>query len=103
MDSSAEFAFIMHCQDGSQRRFVEVGGGLYAHDLNNNNHHVTATPNLTQTVVERESEYTNREVKAAKTARELHRRLGYPSQRDFEKLLSDGYFTNSPVTVEDAR
>ena len=40
MDSSKDFAFVMHCADGSLRRFVEVGGGLYAHDLNNINRHV---------------------------------------------------------------
>ena len=103
MDSSKDFAIVMHCNDGSLRRFVEVGGGLYAHDMDNINHHVVVNTTLTQTVVERESQYTHREVKSAKAAQELHKRLGYPSQRDFETLLSDGYFTNSPVTVDDAR
>ena len=56
-----------------------------------------------QTVKELEAQYTNREVKLAGEARDLHRHLGYPSQRTIEALLTKGFYRNGSITVDDVR
>ena len=58
---------------------------------------------LTQTVAQLESQFTKREVKHAQAARDLQRRLGYPSLRTFSHLLESNYYPNCPVTTADVR
>ena len=58
---------------------------------------------LTQTVAHLESQFTKREVKQAQAARDLQRRLDYPSQRNLEHLLESNYYPNCPVTTADVR
>ena len=48
IDPDVEFSIRMHCHDGLLHRFVEVGGGLYAHDLDNANHKIITTPCLSK-------------------------------------------------------
>lgn len=56
-----------------------------------------------QTVQENESMFSRREIKAAKAARELSKRLGYPSSQDLQSMLRRGVINNSPVTAQDVQ
>ena len=52
------------------------------------------------TVSEKEAPFTKREVKAAQEARDLKRKLGYPSDKDLQVLVRSG-IKDSPVTEQD--
>ena len=56
---------------------------------------------LIQTVQEIEEGYSKRQIKDAKEERNLYAKVGYPSPRDFQKLISENMILNCPVTVED--
>ncbi|NBR23750.1 MAG: hypothetical protein EBU08_08270, partial [Micrococcales bacterium] len=56
---------------------------------------------LVQTVEQNELRYTKREVDAANAARELSKRLGYPSSKDLADLIRNGGILNCPVTIAD--
>ena len=53
------------------------------------------------TVSERESEFTKREVEAARMALRVHERLGFPSDIDIDRLFKSGSLINCPVTFSD--
>jgi hypothetical protein len=53
------------------------------------------------TVAKNEAKNTKREIAAAKEARELSRRLGYPSDKDLVKLMSTGAILNCPTKRAD--
>jgi len=57
---------------------------------------------LANTVSDRARKYTKRGIKKAEKAREIQRRLGYPSDADLAKLAGGGgAVTNVPVTAKD--
>lgn len=56
---------------------------------------------LVQTVDNIKQMYTTREVKAAELARQLFRRLGRPSSKEFRKMIRKGTLLNCPVTIQD--
>ena len=47
--------------------------------------------------------YTPRQVKRAKIAREQMSVLGFPTQKDHERYIENNLIHNSPVTIEDIR
>lgn len=53
------------------------------------------------TVAENEGRYSLREVKAAKQAKELIRRLCYPSLDSIQKMINNNAIMNCPVTSQD--
>ena len=79
------------------------GGGLYTHDLSNEDHCVKPILTLTQTVAHLESQFTKREVEQAHAARDLQRRLGYPSHCTLEHLFESNYYPNCLVSPADVR
>ena len=69
--------------------------GLHYHDTKNRE--VT----LIKTVQENEEGYSKRQIKDAQEARDIYAKVGYPSPRDFHKLIAENIILNCPVTVED--
>jgi hypothetical protein len=57
----------------------------------------TAAP----TIAQNESIHTKREVRDAREARVLSKRLGYPAERELTRMIHSGGLYNSPVTAED--
>ena len=80
----------------------ETGCGLYVCNMdprllyNHESIYVT-------TVSMNEAKFTKREVNSAKLAREVIRRLGYPSDVDMNEMIHSGAMIESPVTVHDVR
>jgi hypothetical protein len=56
---------------------------------------------LISTVAENESKFSKREVRDAKQASQLTRRMAYPSDKDLIKLVTSGQINDSTVTVQD--
>ena len=52
-------------------------------------------------VVQNERLFTKREIQQAKLAKDLVRKLGYPSIHDVIKMINQGIIINCPVTVQD--
>lgn len=84
--------FRIHLPGGSLT--FESVGGLYVADFETAQAYV-------QTVAEKASVYTRRQVADAKRARELEQRLGHASKADVKRLLSSGSILNTPVTQQD--
>jgi hypothetical protein len=110
MDTSAEGEMIIYRTNGTKMKFSEHKNGLYYYETGINPpfsetkttlptvHNVT----LINTVAENKSVFVNREIDAADKARELYRKLGRPSQKQFEDIFSKNIIVNCPVTVDDA-
>jgi hypothetical protein len=68
-----------------------------------NQHPATGDHSFVSTVVDNKALFVAREIDAADKARELYRKLGRPSQQQFEDILSKNVIMNCPVTVDDAK
>ena len=90
----------VHLKDGTCLLFRRACDGLHICDFADH-----CSTRLVQsyatTVAELESEFTIREVEAAKGVRELMKRLGYPTPRDMVELLVSGSIVNCPYTAKD--
>ena len=93
-DSAENGTFTVHKPD-AQLHFVMHQDGLHYHDTKNRE--VT----LIQTLQEKEEDYRKIQIKDAQEARDLYAKVGYPSPRDFQKLIAKNMILNCPVTVED--
>jgi hypothetical protein len=105
MDTQAESAILVHRNNKSVLRFVQCPSGLYYHNVDTNNK-IAPQPYLfsfVNTVAKNKSLFTTREIKGADRARALQRRIGYPSQQQFENALKTNLITNCPITVDDAK
>jgi hypothetical protein len=89
----------VHCLDGSVMRFVEHPLGLYAFNASNKN--VNAYTML-NTVAAQKKLFSQREVSDADAARVLYRKLGRPSESEFQHILWHNLIHNCPVTPDDA-
>ena len=109
MDTSVAAAFQVHKVDGSLMIFLEYHSGLYFHDTlaphcTSNQSSATITNyTLVNTVAKNKSLFTRREIKGADQARELYRKIGYPSEKFFQNILSRNLIHNCPITAEDAK
>ena len=99
LDTSVENSMCVHRLDGSIMKFLEHVSGLYVY--------ATAAPTpgytLLETVVAHKKLFTNRQIANADLARELYRKLGRPSEADFQTILTNNLIRNCPVTSDDAR
>ena len=93
-DSSTDGVFTVH-KPGQLLHFVMHKDGLHYHDTRN--HEIT----LVQTVQENEEGYIQRQIQDAKKARDLYAKVGYPSARNFQQMISLNLILNCPVTVSD--
>ena len=69
--------------------------GLHYHDTRN------CEITLVQTVQGNEELYSQRQIQEAKKARDLYAKVGYPSAREFQQIISQNLILNCPVTVID--
>ena len=113
MDSSVKNSMFVHREDGCIMEFKQFKSGLYYFDVSkhthtsnfssDSNYNYLPSFSLVQTVEDNKEKYTKREVKNAERARGLRRRIGPPSQQDFEHYLSENFIRNCPLTVADAK
>ena len=90
-------AFVVETDDNSHR-FTKERSGLWSCCFTDSlPTHVVAV----QTVQENERRFSKRDVEAAKAARELSKRLGYPAKADLQRMLTQGVLNNSPVSARD--
>ena len=104
-DSAKENAFVVHCEDGTQIRFVMSDEGLYYYDMNVAVYH-TALVNAEHqinTVRRNMAGYSPREIKQAKIARDAMALMRFPSEGDMATMISRGIISNCPITVGDVR
>ena len=102
MDSSDEPAMIVHRLDGSEMKFTEHDSGLYVFKDNFTNAPVSGYTMVT-TVAEQKKLFSKREVKAADVARDLYRKIGRPSEAEFQDILKRNLIRDCPVTPSDAK
>jgi hypothetical protein len=82
--------------------FFRLEDYMSAHTLmSTKNTTATTEDTMISTVDENEARFTKREVRDAKRASELTRRLAYPSDKDLIKLVTSGQINDSSVTVQD--
>jgi hypothetical protein len=95
-DSSAEKAFIVHKEDGSERRFKQAKSGLFYLDTTKEVGTV-----LVNTVDDNKSRYTNRDYQRALLARKLQNTIGRPSTKSYVNIVKQNLLKNCPITVKD--
>jgi len=78
--------------------FAEAPSGLHVWQATPAPHPLYLT-----SVDDNKAKFQRREVLGAEQARDLLRKLGYPSERDMMKMISHGGILNSPVTTKDVR
>jgi hypothetical protein len=90
-DSDQEKAFIVEKPDGTERRFVKTDAGLYCFDTAE---HGTV---LVNTVDDNKFRYPACAYRQALLACKLQTMIGYPSTRDFMKLVDNNLIPNCPI------
>ena len=103
MDTSEEPALLVHRIDGSVMKFDEHPSGLYIYKCNSTNDRVTGYYTMVSTVAVQKAMFSRREIKAADAARELYRKVGRPSEAEFQSILKNNFIINCPVTADDAK
>ena len=58
---------------------------------------------MLNTVAKNKALFTMREVKAVDNARALYRKLGHPSEKEYQHILESNFILNCPITVDDAK
>ena len=86
-DSAKNGTFTVHKPD-AQLHFVMHQDRLHYHDTKNRE--VT----LIKTVQENKEGYSKRQIKDAQEARDIYAKVGYPSPRDFQKLIAENMILN---------
>lgn len=84
--------FHVDTETGECVTFAEQPSGLYAAYI---------AKSLVANVEENGKGYSKAEVKAARSARELLRKMGFPSERELSEMIRNGAIVDSPVTVHD--
>ena len=93
-DSSTNGVFTVH-KPGQLLHFVMHKDGMHYHDTRN------CEITLVQAVQESEKGYSQRQIQDSKKARDIYAKVGYPSTRDFQQIISQNIILNCPVTVSD--
>lgn len=89
MDTQEKIAMCVHRLDESVMRFVEHPSGLYVFKASK----VAAQKKL----------FSQRGVADADAARVLYRKLGRPSEAEFQNILCNNLLHNCPLTRDDAK
>ena len=93
-NSSTGGVFTVH-KPGQLLHLVMHKYGLHYRDTRNRE--IT----LVQTVQENKEGYSQRQIQDAKKSGDLYAKVGYPSTRDFQKMISQNLILNCPVTMSD--
>ena len=103
-DSRQDKAFVVQKPDGTERRFKQTASGLYYFDtgppMAEQEQHEHATT-LLSTVADKKSNYTTRAYDQAMLARKIQKIIGYPSTRDFMKIVDQHLIPNCPINCSD--
>lgn len=103
MNTAIEPALLVHCSTGKVMKFMEFTNGLYYFDAESK---ITVPTNgyvFVQTIAQNQARYHRRKIAGADCAVALLRKIGRPSQKEFETILSNNLIRNCPITVDDAR
>jgi len=88
-------------------KFIEYRSGLYYHDaaaaVQPNSNKNVIDYSFVSTVANNKAQFPRREIEGADKARALYRKIGRPSQQQFEQILAKNLIRNCPVTVDDAK
>ena len=111
MYTELEPEIVAHLGDGKEIKFIEYTNGLYQHDVRSgvlDKYQVTSRENvadylLIQTVEENKILFTRKQMETADGVRELSRKLGRPSKRMFEDIISKYLILNCPYTLDDVK
>jgi hypothetical protein len=93
---AASKAFIVHKNDGSERRFQQANSGLFYMDTEQ-----TSGTVLVNTVEENKSKYTERDYQRALVSRRLQNTIGNKSTADLLHIVKENLLKNCPVTTDD--
>ena len=102
MDTGVEPALCVHRLDGAVMKFREHPCGLYVYAASNDSSVGVNKYTMVTTVAAQRELFTRREIAAADLARDLYRKLGRPSEAEFQRLLRANQIRNCPVTPGDA-
>ena len=92
--------------NGKIMQFFEHKSGLYLHDLKAYKRNKESNKEkmiFIQTVAENESEFNKRDLKKAKIAQLLHRRMGRPGYKNLMAMLDKNQIRDCPITSEDLK
>jgi hypothetical protein len=93
LDTDASQAFILHKADGVTRRFERMTNNLYACDV---------TERILVTTVKGQKEsYSQLDARRAKAARKMQEILGYPSDKEYMKMVDHNLIKNCKITRRD--
>jgi len=101
---SSDDIFRVQMEEGGTTYLFRRRAGVYVHNIHDRRdiiHQKECNFVGVTTVTSNMLKYTKAEVKDAEKARELIRRLGYPSVAAAIKMISTGTIINCPVTVKD--
>jgi len=88
-------------------KFIEYGLGLYYHDaaaaVQPKSNEKVIDFSFVSTVTNNKAQFPRCEIEGADKARALSRKIGRPSQQQFEPILAKNLIRNCPVTVDDAK
>jgi hypothetical protein len=98
---SEENKFVVMKDDGQEKVFKASTNGLYYFDTSAPAAALNNGTVLVNTVNEKKSFYTNAEVSRAELARELQKKIGRPTTRDFIHIVTNNLLPNCPVTKRD--
>ena len=101
MDSADTAAINVYRKDGTIMQFNEHPSGLYVFNPNASSDPVGAYT-LVSLVAEQKKLFTRRQVNDADAARDLYRKIGRPSEPEFQRILRNNFIRNCPVTPADA-
>ena len=92
MDTAIEPSIDVHKTDGSIMKFMEYTSGLYYYDVAQNDTKTTVTDySFVITVAGNKKRFHRRDIEGADRARDLYRKIGRMSQKEFEHILSQSY------------
>jgi Reverse transcriptase (RNA-dependent DNA polymerase)/Zinc knuckle len=106
-DSGKESAFVVEKPDGTERKFLKTASGLFCYDTAAVECSGGLLPSpgsattLITTVDDKKSKYTARAYGQALLARKIQKMVGYPSTRDFLRLIDGNLIPNCPVNRAD--
>ena len=104
MDSFEERAICVHLPSGLTYVFFEGENGLYFFDTTNPGNHIKNTVtaySFTSTVSSNKSFFPRQQIQGADSARTLQRVLGWPSDSELKRIVSEHYIMNCKVNQDD--
>jgi hypothetical protein len=103
MDTSIEAAMHVHQKDGTVMTFKEYKSGPYYYNTAPKQSNTTNAYLFLNTVAGNKGNYTRREIEGANKARALYKKIGRPSEKEFNDILQNNLIRNCPVTSDDAK